>query len=220
MAQADSDKISTLVLNTKLEDDFIAPLTAIRGALELLRDHPDMEPDVRLRFVEAAVRECARLERGVEQLAATVYREPGRTPSPPESPDASEFGSRIRLLAELEIVDLDFSDFVFANSNKVNGFYDAIERAVGATGRKWYFAVNFRNCRIWPEAWVAFAHRGKKLSVNYALDTVRYAAAPETEDDIAKTSAETVDDPNLYPSRDAAFAHVAELRDNGAPPKG
>lgn len=217
MAQADSDKISTLVLNTKLEDDFIAPLTAIRGALELLRDHPDMEPDVRLRFVEAAVRECARLERGVEQLASTVYREPGRTPSPPERPEAGEFGSRIRLLAELEIVDLDFSDYVFGDSKEVNSFYDAIERAVEATGRKWFFAVNFRNCRIWPEAWVAFAHRGKKLSVNYALDTVKYAAAAETEDGIVKTSDAADDDPNLYPSRDAAFAHVAKLRDGGTP---
>jgi hypothetical protein len=35
--------ISTLTLSTKVEEEFVSPLTAIRGALEILRDFPALE---------------------------------------------------------------------------------------------------------------------------------------------------------------------------------
>lgn len=216
MSDADQDRKSTIAISTQLEDDFIAPLTAIRGALELLRDHSDMDPEVRRRFIESGLRECARLERGVSRLAATVYPESSK---PSVSPASSAFDLRLQFLQELNVIDLDFSDYVFENSEMVYAFYDVIERQVAATGRKWHFVVNFRDCRIWPEAWVAFAHRGKKLAVNYALETVRYAVPKETEDGIVETSAAADLDPNLYVSREAALAHIAAVRSGEAPPR-
>ncbi len=199
-------------LNTRLEDDFVAPLAAMRGCLEVLRDCPDLTPEEHRRFVEVALRECARLGRGVASLAETVYAEPQPAPTRTKSgrlPDDAYLAYRDRMtfLKELEVLEVDFSDFLFEDSAMVNAFYDVIDEAVEATGRKWHFVVNFRDCRVWPEAWVAFAHRGKKANVNYALSTSRYAASPET-------AAAMDPDPDLFPSRDAALAHVASLRRN------
>ncbi|ANK83095.1 MAG: hypothetical protein TEF_21555 [Rhizobiales bacterium NRL2] len=51
-----------------LEDDFVTPLTTIRGLLEILRDCPDLPPSERRRFVDMALTDCARLDRGIERL--------------------------------------------------------------------------------------------------------------------------------------------------------
>lgn len=203
--------ISTAALSTTLEEEFVSPLTAVRGALELLRDHPDLEPEERARFLESALRECARLESGVKHLADRVYGAPEEKGEPapaPVDPAQRAFAARIRLMPEQNVVDLDFSDYIFKDSKQVNDFYDFIEGAVEPTGVKWHYLVNFRNCRVWPEAWIAFAHRGKRLAVNFGHDTVRYAAPAETEAGIAHHD----DEANHYPSREEALAHVAAAR--------
>ena len=43
-----------------------------------------------------------------------------------------------------------------------------IDAAIEQTGRQWHIAVNFRNCKIWPEAWVAYDRRGKRVNTLYA----------------------------------------------------
>ena len=63
----------TLALNTTLEQEFVSPLTSIRGALEILRDFPDLPGEQRERFLANALEDCTRLELGIEQLASTVY---------------------------------------------------------------------------------------------------------------------------------------------------
>jgi len=98
---------------------------------------------------------------------------------------------------------LDFSNFQFQNSDIVNAFYDAIDEVVIITGRTWAFLVNVHNCQTWPEAWVAYAHRSKKISVNFADFTIRYAEG------------EGVDinsDPEIMPSRKAALAALERRR--------
>ncbi len=177
MPEQDPMPPETLALSTKLEEDFISPLTAVRGALEILRDFPDLESARRQQFVERALTECARLEKGIAGLANTVYAAGRKAKGKIEAGAVEVGGYTDRLLIDEAngIIEFDFSDLEFATSAMVNEFFDLVDRTVIASTRQWYFLVNFRDCHVWPEAWIAFAHRGKMVSVNHALGTVRYA---------------------------------------------
>ena len=202
MTQVPSGPLDTTTLSTKLEENFVSPLTAVRGSLEILRDFPDLETRQRQQFVASALEECARLERGIEELAAAVYAagraQESEAASPIEAAPGT-FSERLQIDEAAGIVEVDFSGFEFSNSKVVNAFFDAIEDFVRPTGRHWYFVINFQDCRVWPEAWVAFAHRGKKVTVNLALGAVRYAEGAEG-------------DPGIFPSRDAAMAEVERMK--------
>ena len=193
---------STLALNTRVERDFVAPLTAARGALEILRDFPDLEDGERQRFVTTALHSCTQLEHAIEQLSASVYAAAQQT-KPARPAEQGQYAKRITRHDDIDIIELDFSDFVFANSDVVNEYYDVIDETARSSGRAWYFLVNFRNCSVWPEAWVAFAHRGKKVAVNFALGTVRYGQD--------NTSGARMD-PNSMATREAALARIEELK--------
>ena len=213
MSQNGAEPHSTLALNTILEEDFVSPLTAIRGALEILRDFPDLSPADRQRFVGTALSECARLEDGVEHLGSTVYSAGQRAhlqaSSGLSSEEYGEYASRIRILDEYEAIEVDFSDFEFSSSRLVNDFYDVLDKLVEGSGRSWYFIVNYRGVSIWPEAWVAFAHRGKKVNVSYSLGTVRYVErAPGAADQDRPYDY----DPDMFDSRAEALAHIQALR--------
>ncbi|MEM7426420.1 MAG: hypothetical protein AAF441_10010 [Pseudomonadota bacterium] len=196
----------TLALNTKLEEEFVAPLTAVRGALEILRDYPEINEDERLRFVSTALRSCHLLERAVHDLADTVYAAGRSEPDAPEvSEDIDEDGyvRRVKLHPELHVMELDFSGLVFSNSQIVYDVYDVVDAAIRRSGQKWYFLINMTECSIWPEAWVAFAHRGKKVAVNHAHGTVRFAEGSSPSGVTAGGS-----DTPVYPSRDSALAQI------------
>jgi hypothetical protein len=201
--------MSNANVSTTLEDDFVSPLTAVRGSLEVLRDMPDLAADDRDRFIDIALRACARLEQAVTALADTVYA-PDDAPTTQADPARRAYLARIEFLDEMQVLDLDFSDYLFDSSNAVHSFFDVIEAEIDRTGRKWRIAVNFRNCKIWPEAWVAYAHRGKRANTLHALASVRYAAA----EDGAATSAPADRDGFAsapFPSRYAALAYLAGL---------
>ena len=117
--------------------------------------------------------------------------------------DRSNALSTLALCTKVE-EDFDYSSFVFSSAAVVNEFYDVIEWIVDRTGRDWYFVVNFRDCTVWPEAWVAFAHRGKRINVSHALGTVRYAERDDDE--------EGGHDPDLLGSREAAFARIEAMK--------
>ena len=205
-----------LALSTRLEEDFVSPLTAVRGVLEILRDFPDLGLPQRQRFVETALLECARLEKGVEHLASTVYaaaqRDLGDAAEPEPSVEPPEHTQRIQFIDGDDTIELDLSGFEFSSSKVVNEFYDVLDRIIEATGRSWYFVVNYRDCTIWPEAWVAFAHRGKKVKVSYSLGTVRYIERDPADVGAANEAGESVDDPDMYSSREQALAHISSLR--------
>ncbi len=212
MSDDRSSPYTTLALNTKVEEDFIAPLTAVRGALEILRDTPDLDVAEQQRFLDTALRGCAKLGTSIQELAATVY-DAGRRNSPNKSinlPEATyrEYVSRVHTLDEYETIELDLSDFEFSSAAIVNEFYDVIEELVAASGRDWYFLVNYRDCRIWPEAWIAFAHRGKKINAICSLGTVRYAESVSAGDENLGSRF----DPDLFPSRDAALERIQALK--------
>lgn len=200
---------ATLALSTKVEEDFVSPLTAVRGSLEILRDFPDLAQDERQRFVEVALRACSRLETGVDELAKSVYAAGQQTLSPTVSDElprdkSTGYADRVLFLEEIDTVEIDFGGFEFSSSQIVNDFYDTVERLVVATGRDWYFLVNYGGCSIWPEAWVAFAHRGKKVNVSLSKGTVRYAESEDARPDGT--------DPNFRASRDDALARIEELK--------
>jgi hypothetical protein len=211
MIQEASHDNLTLALNTTLEREFVSPLTSIRGVLEILRDYPDLPGEQRKRFLANALEDCTRLELGVEQLASTVYSAADRqhlegAQATLDDSD-SEYAHRIRFFADSQIVEIDFSDLEFSSSKLVNDFYNLLERMIENTGQRWYIIVNYHNCSVWPEAWVAFAHRGKKVNVSYSLGTVRYY-------DASKPDAESCHpyDPDLLTSRGAALARIEEMR--------
>jgi len=198
----------TLALSTKVEEDFVAPLTAVRGALEILRDFDELPADERLRFVTTALKGCAKLERAVEELASAVYAtaqaKSAATGDKPTDEKRQQYLDRISLDKENWIAEVDYSGFVFTDSDVVNDFHDAVEEQVETSDHKWYFLVNYENCRVWPEAWIAFAHRGKRINVTFSLGTVRY-------DPNATTSAAEFD-PDMFATREAALARIEEMR--------
>ncbi len=202
-------KPATLALKTKVEEEFVSPLTAVRGALEILRDFPDLDDKERQRFINTALQECARLEKGVEQLANTVYaagqRSQSGQSSNSDSAVAGAYAGRVHILHDIDAIEIDFSEFEFSSSDIVNEFYDVIDGMIEDTGRKWYLLVNYRNCSIWPEAWVAFAHRGKKVNANQSKGTVRFIM-PDNSDQAANP------DPNVLESRELALAKIEEMK--------
>ncbi|MFN0264743.1 hypothetical protein ACKTEK_12775 [Tepidamorphus sp. 3E244] len=211
MTDKDKER-STLALSTKLEEDFVGPLTAIRGALEILADHPELNDAERNRFVSTALKSCRHLEQAVSELADSVYDAAkaggiasgggADRPDGPETPGA--YAERITLHDDTDIMELDFSELVFDSPETVNAVFDAVEDQVRTSAKRWYFIINFEHCRIWPEAWIAYAHRGKKLRIQGSHAVVRYASDETTGSNSA--------DEARVATREAAFELIAEMK--------
>ena len=119
---------------------------------------------------------------------------------------------RIGFYPDLQVMEVDLSELMFSDTSEVNHVYDAIEHRVGKTDQKWLFLINYKNCTILPDAWIAFAHRGKKLNVAYSLGTVRYAIPDRTSNEILEKSKEDNFDPNMFDSREDALEALARMR--------
>ncbi|WP_416896362.1 MAG: hypothetical protein ACMVY4_12535 [Minwuia sp.] len=197
-----TDAEQPLALSTKLEEDFITPLTALRGVLEIFRDFDDLTEEERRRFAESALEDCLRLERGIDDLAVRVYADTEAPVAEPVAP--SVYADRVEVLRDRQVIDLDFSGFVFSGPAVVDEFYDYVERLVEETGQDWYFTVNYRNCAVWPEAWVAYAHRAKRLQMSHALGTARYSADA--------SAAEARTEGGMLQSRAAAIEFLTKRR--------
>lgn len=206
MAGEPADSNPTLALNTTLENDFVSPLTSLQGAIELLRDFPGMSQEERAPFFSMALEDCARLARGIDRLAETVYAAAEQSEAVHEEPTAEDQAithERVGFHEDLGVVEVDFSDFRFTSSTEVHAFYDILDQMIVATGYKWYVVVNYQGFSIWPEAWVAHAHRVKQINEMYALGNFRYTS-PE--------DAATAQDDATFGSRKEVLAHVAALR--------
>jgi hypothetical protein len=166
---------ATRVLATKLEDDFISPLTAIRGALEILRDYPDLDAAEREKFVSSALAECARIARGIDDLGASVYAGERRDAGEAVAAAGQE-DERIILRPDTEILELDFHGIDFDSARSVDEMFDRVEARIADSGRRWWVLVNYTDCHVFPEAWIAFANRGKKIRVQHGYGTIRYDA--------------------------------------------
>ncbi|MEX3010947.1 hypothetical protein [Hoeflea sp. TYP-13] len=126
--------------------------------------------------------------------------------------DANRFENCVTFHPEIQVMEVDFSNVTFDVSATVHQAYDAVDRKLHDTGMKWFFLVNYLNCRIMTEAWIAFAHRGKNTNLCYSLGSARYAASGDTSEDILESAKQENFDPNLFRTRDDALAYLAKLR--------
>jgi hypothetical protein len=124
----------------------------------------------------------------------------------------TDYLKRITFHPDLQVMEVDFKDMTFDLAKPVNAFYDEIERQLKASGKKWFFLVNYKNCRIMSEAWITFAHRGKKVNIAYSLGSVRFSVRDDTGDAILERSQKENFDPNLFGSRKAALDHLKKMR--------
>ena len=123
-----------------------------------------------------------------------------------------EIRPRLGFVSDTQIMDVDFSDLTFMHTDDVNLFYDHIESEIARHAPKWYFLINYENCRIYPEAWIAFSHRGKNLNIAHSLGSVRYAPESETEEEI-RMRAESQDfRPNIRNTREEAIERIEEMK--------
>lgn len=110
------------------------------------------------------------------------------------------------------IMEADFSHMTFHHSRDVDDVYDYIEARIRDFDRKFFFLVNLNGCEILPEAWVRYAHRGKRLNEAASLGSVRFAAGSETEEDIRMRAQSQDFRPNIRNTRDEALALIGEMR--------
>jgi hypothetical protein len=198
-----------------VEDDFVSPLTMIRGVLELLRDNPGMPKPSSRRFLGLALDDCDRLGESINRLIENNpdFVKQAKNPraiAPAEGERA--FENRILLLEQDQIADVDFSDHQFNSSADVNMFHDVIDRTIAATGLQWYIMVNFRNCTIEPPAWGAFAHRGQQTNKAHSLGTVRYAVPVDTKPGLTENDAKDKAATGMFLSRQAAIDYLRKER--------
>lgn len=120
---------------------------------------------------------------------------------------------RIVFHDNLTIMEVDFSDITFESAEQVNSFYDRVDERISDTGKdKWYFLVNYRNCRLAPRAWLPFANRGKKVNIAHSLGSVRFEADEATKKSIEEHSAKEQFDANLENTREGALARIEAMR--------
>lgn len=149
-----------------------------------------------------------------EAALAEIARMRGARPKakPATTLTRTECERRLTFLAEERILEVDLSDFTFADAAMVNAFYDVVDHELWKTAARWYFMVNYNGTKVYPEAWVAFANRGKKVNLRHSLGTVRYEAAPETAGEIERKAAVEKFNPNLCTSREEALRRIAGMR--------
>ncbi|MEL6914923.1 MAG: hypothetical protein AAFP13_10505 [Pseudomonadota bacterium] len=109
-------------------------------------------------------------------------------------------------------LDIDFSYVDMEHSRDVHDIYNWLEHAIRATGRKWWFLIDYNHFRIQSGAWVAYDQRKTACEAAFSLGTVRYAPGAETETDIRLRMEARGTRPNIRNSRAEALARLAELR--------
>ncbi|MCP4429437.1 MAG: hypothetical protein GY806_00515 [Gammaproteobacteria bacterium] len=113
----------------------------------------------------------------------------------------------------LRVMEVHFDDLVFENSAMVDEIYDHIERAIASSGQsKWFFLVNYKNCRIYETAWIRFSQRGKSLNIAHSMGSVRFAVREDLGQTIENSAKKQNFDPNLFNSRDEALAEIERMR--------
>jgi hypothetical protein len=154
---------------------------------------------------------CVDRESALARLHALAAQHPAPA-TPVARVSAEDFARRLRFDAELGVMEVDFTDLTLHTARDVDLLYDVIEARIRESGRKWFFLVNMKGCRIMPAAWVHYARRGKRLNLASSLGSVRYAAGEETEADIRLRAESQHFSPNIRATRDEALARIAELK--------
>lgn len=109
-------------------------------------------------------------------------------------------------------MEVDFSNLHFTTTEQVDAFYDEVDRRLAATGKRWYFLVNYIDCVIDDQVWNRFAERGKQANISSSLGTVRVGATEQTRHSIREHSQRENFRSNIYADRDAALLALGETR--------
>jgi branched-chain amino acid transport system ATP-binding protein len=112
----------------------------------------------------------------------------------------------------METLEVDFSNKTFGNAADVDAFYDEADRLLTATGRRWYFLINYADCVIAPEAWDRYAARGKQTNIAHGLGTVRVGASEQTREAIRQQAGREMFRANMFATRDQAMLALGEMR--------
>ena len=125
---------------------------------------------------------------------------------------ADQHEARVTFHETDEIMEIDMSGVALEHSRDVHDLYDVLDRLVAATGRKWYFLINYEGTRIFSNAWVEYAARGKTLNQSASLGSVRFAPGSETETDIRLRAETGGFRPNIRNTREEAMLRIAEMK--------
>ncbi len=112
----------------------------------------------------------------------------------------------------IETTEVDFSDLTFAAASDVDAFYDEADRALAATGRRWYFLIVYQDCVIDAGVWDRFAERGQQTNVAHSLGTVRAGASEQTRKAIREHAGRAMFRANMFATRDQAMLALGEMR--------
>src|SRR6056297_4334568 len=124
----------------------------------------------------------------------------------------TDLDARITFHDTDQIMEANFSDFHFHDTQTVNRFYDQLEDRIAQTGEElWFFLVNLNGTRIDPAAWTAYSRRGRALNLAHSMGSVRFDASEETASQIRRAANTEAFDPNLFTDRDAALARLRAL---------
>ncbi|MEL7202560.1 MAG: hypothetical protein AAGL19_00230 [Pseudomonadota bacterium] len=133
-------------------------------------------------------------------------------PDAPATHDTREIDQRVTFHAADEILEVDLSDYTLENSADVNLLYDRLEALISDTGESdWFFLINYRGTRIEPGAWFAHSRRGKDLNLAHSMASVRFDASEETRRQIERSAGTDNFDPNLFATREDAYAKLKSL---------
>ena len=114
---------------------------------------------------------------------------------------------------ELRVMEVHFNEMVFEDSAMVDEVYDAIEQRIANSGQsKWFFLVNYRDCRIYETAWIRFAQRGKSLNIAHSMGSVRFAVREDLGQTIENSAKKQNFDPNLFESKEDALAEIERMK--------
>lgn len=139
----------------------------------------------------------------------SLRRKPVKTTA---SISRADLNWRIGFHPQEGIMEADFSNLSFENARDVNEVFNFIEDQIAATGRQWYFLVNYDGTRIQSPAWVQYARRGKSLNETWSLGSVRYAPGSETETDIRLRAQSQGFRPNIRNTREEALQRIEEMK--------
>lgn len=130
----------------------------------------------------------------------------------------TEHDRRVRFDDSHAIMEVDFSEFDFDTSAKVNAFYDRIEERIADTGEEqWFFLVNLRDMRIDPSAWLAYSRRGRALNHAHSMGSVRYDGSDVTREQILRAANTDAFDPNLFATREEAIERISAMPNTRRP---
>ncbi len=142
-------------------------------------------------------------------MGATFYNLPQRSKSPRIMIDMT---NRIRFDHATQVMEVDFTTLRLGNSADVNAAYDQILTAISATGEdKWFMLLDVTGMRVDSFAWTAQRQRGKALSKAHSQGIVKVDASDITRAELARTAGTDAFNPNLFTTRDAALARLAQL---------